>query len=334
MRVQDNRKVQNRSTKNDPVLMAIPAACSDERAAVEFMEKQRWGDAPGCPRCGDMDVYQMKDSVTGERQANYRWRCKGCKQQFTVRIGTVFEDSRIELRHWCYAFWRAATSKKGVAALELHRQTGLSYKSCLFMLQRIRFAMGGSMPGPLNGEVEADETYIGGKPRYKLKSKAEREEFFGKKPAVMAILERGGRVRTGVIADVTGKTLRDALLENVDVPASTLYTDELMSYRRVGKKFAGGHHTTKHSAGEYARGNVHSNSAEGFFSMLKRGLNGIYHAVSKEHLHRYLCEFEFRHNHRHMDDGDRTRAAILASEGKRLTYVESKASEEAYGTEA
>lgn len=105
---------------------------------MEFMEKQRWGDKPYCPRCGDFDVYQMKDSKTGERQANFRWRCHGCKGQFTVRIGTVFEDSRAELRHWCFAFWRAATSKKGVSALEIHRQTGLAYKSCLFMLHRIR----------------------------------------------------------------------------------------------------------------------------------------------------------------------------------------------------
>lgn len=330
----DKRKVQNRSTKNDPVLEALPLACSDERAAVEFMERQRWGDQPACPRCGDMAVYQMKDGTTGERQANYRWRCKGCKQQFTVRIGTVFEDSRIELRHWCYGFWRAATSKKGVSALEIHRQTGLSYKSSLFLLHRIRFAMDNSMPGPLAGPIEADETYVGGKPRHKLMGKAERVEFFAKKPAVLAIVERGGRVRTGVVADVTAKTLRDALRENVDPAASTLYTDELFSYRKVGKEFAGGHHTTKHSAREYARGDVHSNTVEGFFSTVKRGLNGIYHAVSKEHLHRYLCEFEFRYNHRYMDDGDRTRAAILASEGKRLTYEKSKATQEAYGTEA
>jgi transposase-like protein len=327
-------KVQNRSTKNDPVLEALPLACADEKAAVEFMEKQRWGGHPGCPRCGDMDVYQMKDSATGERQANYRWRCKGCKKQFTVRIGTVFEDSRIELRHWNYAFWRAATSKKGVAALELHRQTGLSYKSCLFMLNRIRFAMDGSMPGPMSGKIEADETYIGGKPREKIRTKEQRESWFARKPAVMAILERGGRVRTGIVADVTAKTLGDALRENVDPAKSTLYTDEFKSYRPVGKQFSGGHFRTKHSAGEYARGDAHSNTVEGFFSIVKRGLNGIYHAVSKEHLHRYLCEFEFRYNHRYIDDGERINAAIQASEGKRLTYEQSKASKEAYGTEA
>jgi transposase-like protein len=167
-------KVQNRSTKNDPVLEALPLACADEKAAVEFMEKQRWGGHPACPRCGSVSVYQMRDSKTGERQADYRWRCreKHPSQQFTVRTGTVFEDSRAELRHWCFAFWRAATSKKGVSALEIHRQTGLSYKSSLFMLHRIRFAMADSVPGMLSGPVEVDETYVGGKPRFQGQEQA------------------------------------------------------------------------------------------------------------------------------------------------------------------
>lgn len=163
-------KVQNRSTKNDPVIKDIPMACADETHAVLFLEKQRWGDTPCCPRCGSTNVYQMKDSKTDERQANFRWLCRDCKQakvkcQYSVRTGTVFEDSRVELRHWCFGFWRAATSKKGVSALEIHRQTGVSYKSALFMLHRIRFAMADSVEGPLNGDVEVDETYVGGKPR-------------------------------------------------------------------------------------------------------------------------------------------------------------------------
>lgn len=167
-------KVQNRSTKNDPILEAIPAACADEGKAVEFMEMQRWGDSPCCPRCASLNVYAMQDSKTGERQANFRWLCRDCKSiksvcQFTVRTGTVFEDSKVELRHWCFAFWRASTSKKGVSALEIHRQTGLSYKTSLFVLHRTRFAMADSAPAPLgaNGwDVEVDETYVGGKPRY------------------------------------------------------------------------------------------------------------------------------------------------------------------------
>jgi len=311
-------KVQNRSTKNDPTLEAIPLACADEKAAVEFMEKQRWGDHPACPRCGSLNVYQMRDSKTGERQADYRWRCreKHPSQQFTVRTGTVFEDSRAELRHWCFAFWRASTSKKGVSALEIHRQTGLSYKSALFMLHRIRFAMADSVVGPLGGEVEVDETYVGGKPRYKGISKRGRGT---KKQCVLAMVERGGRVKTRPVANVTGKTLKDAIREDVH-PSARIITDENSAYTGIGAEFAGGHQTVCHSAREYVRGDVHSNTIEGFFSTVKRGINGIYHAVSKEHLHRYMAEFEFRYNNRNLEDGERTTAAIQAAEGKRLTY--------------
>lgn len=161
-----NTKIQNQSTKNDPVLVDVPKACSDELAAVEFLEKQRWGNSPACPVCGVFNVYKMMNSKTGERQANYRWRCNDCKSQFTVRIGTVLEESRIPFRHWCYAFWRASTSKEGVSALEIKRQTGLSYKSALFLLNRIRFAMDEPVTPPLDGKVEIDETYVGGKVRY------------------------------------------------------------------------------------------------------------------------------------------------------------------------
>jgi len=305
-------KVQNRSTKDDPVIMALPAACSDEKAAVEFMEAQRWGDHPACPRCGDLDVYQMKDAKTGERQANFRWRCHGCKEQFTVRIGTVFEDSRIELRHWCFAFWRSATSKKGVSALEIHRQTGLSYKSSLFMLHRIRFAMDEQDIEPLKGDVEVDEIFIGGKGKRKARKT---------RMPVVGLKERGGRVRPRVIADVTSKSLKGVIRENVD-KSSRILTDEWAGYRGIGMEFKGGHETVRHGTREYVRGDVHTNSIEGFFGMLRRGLDGIYHSVSRKHLHRYLSEFEFRHNHRELDDGERTVAAIRAANNKRLTYAE------------
>lgn len=313
-------KVQNRSTKGDTIIRALPIACADEAAAVAFMELQRWGDDPCCPRCGSVDVYQMKDSETGNRQKNFRWLCRDCKKakvksQFTVRTGTVFEDSKIELRHWCFAFWRASTSKKGVSALEIHRQTRLSYKSCLFMLHRIRFAMAPADSNPLTGIVEVDETYVGGKPRRKADGTTTKSE----KSTVLAILERGGRVRPQVIADVTAATLQGEILKHVDRRARIM-TDEHMSYTGVGKHFDGGHETVKHSAYEYARGDVTTNTVEGFFSILKRGLNGIYHSVSKEHLHRYLAEFEFRYNLRTLEDGERTVAAIKASEGKRLMY--------------
>jgi len=311
------RKVQNESTKGDPVITELPAACADERLAVEFMEKQRWGEYPACPRCGDLSVYQMKDSKTGERQANFRWRCHGCKEQFTVRIGTVFEDSRIPLRHWCFAFWRAATSKKGVSALEIHRQTGLSYKSCLFMLHRIRHAMDEQDIEPLSGIVEVDEAFIGGKPR---RIHGTYKTIKRDKAVVMGMKERGGRVRPKVVADVSGKTLKGVISENI-AKSARIMTDEWAGYRGL-KNDGWTHEKVNHGLYEYARGDVTTNGIEGFFGMLKRGLTGIYHSVSKKHLHRYLSEFEFRHNNSELTDGQRTVAAIKAAQGKRLTYAE------------
>src|SRR5436309_2683617 len=146
------------------IVSALPRACSDERAAVEFLERQRWGASPACPRCGATDVYQMRGR-DGKRNKRFLWLCRGCGEQFTVRIGTVFEDSRIPLRHWCYAFWAASTSKKGASTLEICRQCQISYKSALFLMHRIRWAMAPDhgMAPKLSGTVEADETYVGGK---------------------------------------------------------------------------------------------------------------------------------------------------------------------------
>lgn len=307
-------KIQNRSTKGDQPIQDLPAACADELTAVEFIEKHRWSDHPGCPHCGDTDVYQMM-SRDGAREKHFRWRCRGCKKQFSVRTGTVFEDSRIPLRHWCFAFWRASTSKKGVSALEIHRQTGLSYKSCLFLLHRIRFAMAPADGNPLTGTVEVDETYIGGKAR----NVKDRKEAWENKSPVVAMVERGGRVRTFHVADVTARTLKGAIRENVDRRARIM-TDEAVQYRGIGQEFEGGHQTVNHSRKEYARGDVSTNTIEGYFSIVKRGLNGIYHSVSKKHLHRYLAEYEFRYNRRADEDGERVVAAIQAADGKRLRY--------------
>lgn len=319
-----NRKVQNESTKGDPTITQLPAACADERLAVEFMEEQRWGGKPHCPRCGDHAVYQMKDSKTGKRQANFRWRCHGCKEQFTVRIGTVFEDSRAPLRHWCFVFWRAATSKKGVSALEIHRQTGLSYKTCLFMLHRVRTAMDESDIEPLGGIVEVDETFIGGKPRRRNNvAKAGRPGKGGTrgvKQPVMGMIERGGKVRPRVIADVRAATLQDVIRQNIDKSARIM-TDDWAGYKSLSRD-GWKHETVNHTRYEFARGDVTTNRIEGFFGILKRGLNGIYHAVSKKHLHRYLSEFEFRYNNKELTDGQRVIAAIKAAQGKRLTYAQ------------
>src|SRR5271154_577944 len=149
------------------IIEALPKACSDERLAVEFIEARRWGDTPCCAKCGSVNVYKMADAKTGERSSRFLWRCRDCKKTYTARTGTVFEESLIPLRHWCYAFWRVSVSKKGVAALEIMRQCQISYKSALFMMHRVRFALAPKpgTPAKFTGTVEVDETYCGGKPR-------------------------------------------------------------------------------------------------------------------------------------------------------------------------
>ncbi|HEY1759255.1 MAG TPA: IS1595 family transposase [Bryobacteraceae bacterium] len=301
------------------VIEEIPLACCNELAAVEFFEKQRWGNTPACVHCGSVEVYKMTDATTGERNQRFLWRCRACGKQYTVRIGTVYEETRLELRHWCYAFWRASTSKKGVAALEIKRHCQISYKSALFMMNRIRFAMA---PDPeetqLTGIVECDETYVGGKPRPGDGKNHKRGRGTSKTP-VFAAVERNGRIRRRVVADVTGETLKAAIREEVDIRARII-TDELSSYSGLDSVYEGGHQTVCHSTREYARGDIHTNTAESSFALVKRGIMGIYHNVSKEYLHRYLWQFDFVWNGRHMNDGERVESAIKSAEGKRLMY--------------
>lgn len=304
------------------IVREIPLACADELAAVEFMEKQRWGDTPCCPCCGSVDVYKMTKRGTDQREANYRWRCRDCGKLYSVRKGTVFEDSRIPLKHWCFAFWAACSSKKGVSAKQIQRQTGLSYKSALFMMHRIRFAMADDKTNPpkLSGIVEVDETYVGGKPRHKgWKAGAPKPRAqYSTKTRVVGMVERGGSVRAEVAQTVTSRNLRQIVLENV-CTSSRLMTDELKAYRKVGPQYVS-HQTVNHGKREYSRGDVTTNTIEGFFSLIKRGMYGTYHSVSKKHLHRYMDEFAFRYNARKVDDGERTRLALQGAVGKRLMY--------------
>ncbi|MEO7985980.1 MAG: IS1595 family transposase [Gemmatimonadales bacterium] len=309
------------------MIRQLPVACGDERLAVEFMERQRWGDSPACPRCGDLAVRQML-AKDGSRSKRFLWKCSGCKQQFTVRVGTIMEDSPIPLRHWCYAFWAACASKKGVSALQIQRQTGLSYKSALFLMHRIRFAMTPDGPAQkLTGIVEADETYVGG--RTPNRSRAERLALRAQghkrmpmqhndKVPVVALVQRGGDVRAMVLPTVNASNVQAVLLAHID-PSARLMTDDSNIYNKVGKPFAS-HESVKHSLYEYVRGEAHINGAESFFSRLKRQLYGTHQAVSPKHLHRYVAEVAFKHNTRKMEDGERTVAAIQGADGKRLRY--------------
>ena len=239
--------------KRSVVLEELRKAASDEAKAVKFLEERRWGPDPGCPRCGDMDVYVMH-AKDGARNRDHRWRCRGCKRMFTVRTGTVMEESRLPVRIWVYAFWKACASKKGISALQLSREMDITHKSALFVLHRIRHAMSteGESAPKLRGTVEADETYVGGKPRYHRAGKRGRRpaaEEAARKTAVFGVVQRGGDVRLRTIERVTAKTLAKALAEHADTN-SRLMTDDSIMYTLVGRKFAGGHETTSHSRRE------------------------------------------------------------------------------------
>ena len=301
------------------IVEALPKACADELAAVEFVEEQRWGTRPSCPHCANLNVYKMTDR-DGTRNKRFLWRCRDCAEQYTVRIGTVYEDSRLPLKHWCYAFWRVSSSKKGVSAREIQRHCQITHKSALFLMHRVRFALTPSSGrrSKLGGTVECDETYVGGKPRPGT-GFHKRGRGTSKTP-VFAMVERDGNIHRRVVVNVTGKTLKGAIRECVKKDARII-TDEFKSYLGVGRDFRGGHSVVHHGVKEFARGDVHTNTAESSFSLLKRGLVGIYHAVSKEHLPRYVAEFDFRWNTRQLNDGDRTALAIKGASGKRLRYA-------------
>jgi hypothetical protein len=323
-----NKEIRPVGGDKSALVGEIPAACADEARAVEFMEAARWGDSPACVHCGSVQVYQMKSRKTGERSKRWLWRCLDCLRQYSVRVGTIMEDSPIPVRFWCFAFWSASAGKKGISALQMKRMTGLSYKSALFMMHRIRWAMADGPVGPLTGTVEVDETYMGGKPR-----KRNNEPVRGVKrlhrhgphhTAVLAAVQRGGSVRASHEPVVTGENVRRFLAEHVDQRAR-LMTDESRLYTSPGEHFGGGHFTVKHSVHEYARGEAHINTAEGFFSLLKRQIYGTHHAVSVKHLHRYVSEAAFKYNTRKLDDGQRTLRAIKGGDGKRLRYRPSAA---------
>jgi transposase-like protein len=296
----------------------MPLACQNETAAVELFESIRWGDTPGCIHCGSTNVYKMMDAETGGRSKRYLWRCRDCRKQYTVRIGTVYEESRLPLRHWAYAFWRASTSKKGVAALEIMRHCQITYKSALFLMHRIRHAMAPSPKSPekkFRGEIEVDECFVGGKPR---PGTGVRGRGTLKTP-VLGLVERGGKIHRRVIPTISAKNLKTAVFDLVH-SSSRIITDENPCYNGLGPFYREGHDTVNHSAKEYARDDVNTNTIESSFALIKRGMMGIHHSVSKKHLHRYLAHYDFLWNNRKSNDGERTVAAIGAAEGKRLMY--------------
>lgn len=292
----------------------VNVADLNEEQARKLLEDLRWPHGPECPTCGSRDVVRIE----GESVRPGLLRCKACpdRRQFTVTVGTIFEDSRIPLKKWVMAFHLMCSSKKGISALQLKRNLGVAYQTAWFMAHRIRYAMSQEpLRGLLRGTVEVDETYVGGKAHGK------RGRGAAKKTPVVALVSRSGKMRTKIVERVTAKELKGAIREHVRKD-SRIMTDEFLSYRGIGKEFKGGHKTVNHGAGEYVRGDAYTNNAESYFALLKRGVHGTFHHVSRKHLGRYCDEFAFRWNHRKTTDGERTIAALRQAPGKRLVYQE------------
>ena len=286
----------------------------DETRAI--LEDIRWPNGPICPHCLSDNVTRLEPKSDKVRDGVIQ--CNACREQFTVTVGTVMQGSHITLRQWVQAFYSMCSHKKGVSALQLQRNLGLgSYHSALLLANRIRLAMREDpLASALKGTVEVDETYIGGKPR-KGDHKEHKRGRGTEKAPVMVMVERNGRSVSHPVERVDGSTLKAAIKGTVD-KTSTIMTDELSSYRGIGKSFKGGHLAVIHSLGEYVNGDISTNTAESFFALLKRGIHGTFHHVSKEYLFRYCDEFSFRWNYRKTNDGERTVKAIQGMEGKRL----------------
>jgi transposase-like protein len=296
----------------------------NEEAAYAYVEARIWPNGPVCPHCGGVErigKMQGKSTRTGA------YKCYQCRKPFTVKIGTIFEDSKVPMRLWLQAMYLIAGSKKGISSNQLHRILGVTLKTAWFMSHRIREAMRSddtTIFGGNGGVVEVDETFIG-----RLKG-APVKRAFHHKMKVLALVDRdSGKARTMVIENVNASTLMPIVLENVAREARVM-TDEHSGYRDMHKFFAA-HGTTSHGRGEYVNlkdRSIHSNTVEGYFSIFKRGMKGVYQFCGEQHLHRYLAEFEFRYNNRvalGCNDSDRADALLSGIIGKRLTYAQSSA---------
>ena len=287
---------------------------SDLDLCTEFVAKLRWPSGPVCPRCGVVDQHSY---LTTRRV----WKCKACKKQFSVKLGTIFEDSPLGLDKWLPAIWLTANSKNGISSHELARSLGITQKSAWFVLHRIRLAMQTGTFEKLSGEVEVDETFVGGKAINMHKADRARKiksTGTGARTPVLGMIERGGKVRAEVIPDTKGKTLKPRIHAAVET-GSAVYTDKHASYNGLGEDYS--HEVVDH-AETYVNGRIHTNGIENFWSLLKRGLHGTYVSVDPEHLFRYLDERVFTYNLRDRTDYGRFEAVLRAVAGRRLTYAE------------
>jgi len=309
-----------------PELLSDPVF-HDENEARTYLERTRWPEYVTCPLCGSLEKISQ---LGGESMGPGWWFCGACKEKFTVRVGTVMERSHIALHKWLLAFRLMASSKKGVSAHQLHRTLGITYKSAWFLAHRIRLAMAPVNPPQMGGEgktLEADETYIGRAGSHDPDSwifnneKGWVRKYSDEKMKVMTLVERGGSARSFHVGTMNSRTAYEVFVLNAK-RESVMNTDEATYYNRPGRRFER-HDRVNHSAKEYVRGVAHTNTVEGYYSIFKRGMKGVYQHCGEKHLHRYLAEFDFRYSYRvklGYDDATRTELAIKGAEGKRLTY--------------
>jgi transposase-like protein len=289
---------------------------TDETKARDYLESVRWAKGPICPHCGSVENITR---LNGKSHRPGLHQCNECREHFTVTVGTVYERSHIPLHKWLLATHLMTASKKGMSSHQLHRMLGVTYKTAWFMSHRIREAMkpnGGGMLGGGGKIIEADETFYGNIKGHKRPIKG---GGGGHKHKIFSMIERDGSIRSFHVQRVNAKTLKPILMEQV-AKDSHVFTDSATQYKKAITGEFLSHQTVNHLAGEYARGNVHTNTVESFFGLLKRGLVGTYHHVSEQHLQRYCTEFDFRFSHRKTTDAERATAALKGISGKRLTY--------------
>lgn len=292
-------------------LIQLMAAIPDEQTAIDHFTAIRWKHGAFCPHCQSRRVYHFSDNRTH--------KCGECRKRFSIKVGTIFEDSKIPLRQWMLAVWLITSHKKGIASTQLAKDLGVTQKTAWFMTQRLRFAIRTkSFNRTLGGEVEIDETYVGGKARNRHRGDPKNGDGTAGKTAVIGALERGGKAVATVIDHTDTRTL-DGFAHAVIAPPATVSTDEHSGYRHLGRTFD--HGVVRHSAGEFRKGDYHTNGIEGFWALLKRQIIGIHHFVSPKHLNAYVGEVTWRFNLRDMGEGERVNA-LLAETAGRLTYKE------------
>lgn len=314
--------------KQEFSIPALMARVPTEADAYRMLEELRWGTEPVCPHCGSLAQHYFlnpangtsRKTRTGSVSERRVWKCRDCRKQFSVLTGTIFHGSKISVRTWIMVVFEMCASKNGVAAREIERKYDLTAKTAWFMLHRIREAMRQEpLVSLLSGTIVADETWIGGNPKNKHRTTKGKQGLTDKQPVFSLIHKESGEVRSRVVPNVTGGTLPDALREAVVIGSSTLHTDSSHAYILVGREFAD-HGSVNHTEGEYVRDGISTNAAEGYFSQLKRSLDGTQHHVSVEHLGRYLAEHDFRYSTRDLSDSERMRIVMDTTGARRLSY--------------